>query len=401
MGIARHGSGASADLRALLSQVHPVFMLPPLVASGFGALVVGVEDPAAGAVHVVAVFAAVYTAHVKDGYVDFYVRGEDDGHPMTPDGCRLALAAATGLFGVCLVALGLLVGLGAAIVTLPTWLLGYFHAPQGDMHPVTATVGYPLGVALAIVGGGYVQAGGLAVETLAYAATFLVVLTGIKIIDDAQDYHYDRSIDKRTAVVVLGPRRAVEAAYLCIVVGLVSVLWFTVAGLYPPSAALAAVVLASVVALTVYADATLSTMVLVRGTYLFFAVLVAGVWYAPLADTPLPDIGVLGPYTYLATEAAFGVLALALLRRTSSVGKAARTVVALYPLAYVWDWYTLEVGVFAVRLRTGVDLFGIPLEEHLFMVVVPALVVAFAETVDRAPALDAAGDIKVGRDESH
>jgi lycopene cyclase domain-containing protein len=96
----------------------------------------------------------------------------------------------------------------------------------------------------------------------------------------------------------------------------------------------------------------------------------------------LPDIGaVFGPYTYLASEVAFGSLALGLLYRAAALRRAAVTVAALYPLAYAWDWYTLTIGVFAIELRTGVDVLGIPVEEHIFMVVVPALVVAFHETI--------------------
>ena len=105
----------------------------------------------------------------------------------------------------------------------------------------------------------------------------------------------------------------------------------------------------------------------------------------------LPDIGVFGPYTYLVTEVVFGSAALALLTYTGSLKRAARTVVALYPIAYVWDWYTLQVGVFEIRLRTGVDLLGIPIEEHIFMIVVPALVVGIHELVNGvATAEDAA-----------
>jgi lycopene cyclase domain-containing protein len=99
----------------------------------------------------------------------------------------------------------------------------------------------------------------------------------------------------------------------------------------------------------------------------------------------LPDIGVFGPYTYLVTEVVFGSAALALLVYTDSLKRAARTVIALYPIAYVWDWYTLRVGVFEIQLRTGVDLLGIPIEEHIFMVVVPALVVGIHELVNGAP----------------
>ena len=93
----------------------------------------------------------------------------------------------------------------------------------------------------------------------------------------------------------------------------------------------------------------------------------------------LPDIGVFGPYTYLVTEVVWGTVALALLWRADALRRAGKTIVALYPIAYVWDWYTLEVGVFAIQLRTGVDLLGIPIEEHIFMVVVPALVIGLHE----------------------
>jgi len=96
----------------------------------------------------------------------------------------------------------------------------------------------------------------------------------------------------------------------------------------------------------------------------------------------LPDIGVLGPYTYLATEVFWGALAVALLWYAGAFRPAARTLVVLYPIAYLWDWYTLEVGVFAIKLRSGVDLLGIPIEEHLFIVVVVSLVVGVHEAIN-------------------
>ena len=96
----------------------------------------------------------------------------------------------------------------------------------------------------------------------------------------------------------------------------------------------------------------------------------------------VPDIGVFGRYTYLVTEVVFGAFAYCLLSMTGGLGRAARTIVALYPLAYVWDRYTLDVGVFQINLRTGKEFLGIPVEEHLFMVVVPSLVVGFYELVN-------------------
>ncbi|MFA9424719.1 lycopene cyclase domain-containing protein [Natronorubrum sp. A-ect3] len=94
-----------------------------------------------------------------------------------------------------------------------------------------------------------------------------------------------------------------------------------------------------------------------------------------------PDISVFGRYTYLITELFWGIVAVLLLQRADALRKAAITILALYPIAYVWDRYTLAVGVFDIKLRTGIDIAGIPLEEHLFMAVVPGLVIGFHETI--------------------
>ncbi|UPV74901.1 lycopene cyclase domain-containing protein [Halorussus limi] len=96
----------------------------------------------------------------------------------------------------------------------------------------------------------------------------------------------------------------------------------------------------------------------------------------------IPDIGaVFGEYTYLVSEVVFGTVAVGLLYRADALVQALRTIAVLYPIAYLWDWYTLHIGVFAIRLRTGVNLLGIPIEEHVFMVVVPAFVLGLHETL--------------------
>ena len=381
MAFARDDTGLRADLDALASQVHPVFMLPPVAASAFGAVIAGRMALVPLLLHAAATFFAVYTAHVKDGYVDFYGRGEDDDHPLTATGCRRALVGAGVGFATAGVGLWIVVGPVAAALALPMWLLGFLHAPQFDTNPVTTTLGYPLGIATAIVGGYYAQAGAVAGDAFAFAAVFAVTLAGVKIIDDATDYDYDRSIDKRTVAVTMGRTRARRLAYALLYAGFTLVVVFAVDGLFPTAAPAAAVAFGAVAAVTTRADAELATMLLVRGAYVFLALLVASVWFQPLAGAPLPDIGILGPYTYLATEVAFGSLAFALLYRAGALRRAARTILVLYPLAFVWDWYTLTVGVFAIQLRTGVDLAGIPVEEHLFMVVVPALVLGIHETL--------------------
>ena len=385
MAIARHHSGTVPAARALASQIHPVFMLPPVAVSLAGSLLAaratGTFTPTVAALHATAIFAAVYTAHVKDGYVDFFVRSEDDDHPLSVRGCRLALIGAGILFAVALTGVYLTAGPAAAALTAPTWALGYFHAPQLDTHPITATGGYPAGIALSLLGAFVAGHGSLTPTVLGLAGVLLAVLLGIKIIDDAQDLAYDRSIDKRTVAVALGPGRAHRLAEGLLAAGLLGVTVLAAVGVFPTGSVLAVFAFGAVAAIAHRADARLATMLLVRGAYIFLALLLVALWYRPFAG-PLPvDIGVLGPYTYLATEIVFGAFALALLVRADALARAARTIAVLYPLAYVWDWYTLEVGVFAIELRTGIDLLAIPIEEHLFMIVVPALVLGIHETL--------------------
>ncbi|WP_306058314.1 UbiA family prenyltransferase [Natronococcus wangiae] len=283
MFLARHGAGAGATARAFWSQVHPVFMLPPLAASLFGALLAREVAPGVAAVHVVAMFAAVYTAHIKDGYVDFYVRDEDDDHPLTERGCRVGLALSTATFACCCLVLLALVDWTAVALTVPTWLIAYHHAPQLDTNPVTATTGYPLGIALSILGGFYAQAETIAAVPLGFAAVFLVLLSGVKVIDDATDYDYDRSIRKRTVAVAVGPDRAYAVAYGLMVAALLVVIAFAAARVFPPTAVLAALAFAAVAAVARRAPPELATMLLIRGSYVFLAVLVAAVWFEPLS----------------------------------------------------------------------------------------------------------------------
>jgi 4-hydroxybenzoate polyprenyltransferase len=287
MSLARHGAGPLAAGRALASQVHPVFMLPPVAASWFGAVLAGTEGVVSlglATLHALAAFFALYVAHVTDGYVDFYVRNEDDDHPLSAGGCKAALAGASVAFFACLVAIGLLVDPWAALLVLPGWLIAINHAPQLDTNPVGATVGYPLGIGFALVGGYYVQATALSATVLALAVVFVTILAGIKVVDDAQDFDYDRSIGKRTVAVALGRERARQVAYGLMGAGAAGVL--ALAALLPgvpPTAGLAAVAFGVVAVLARRAEPDLATKLLIRGSYVFLAVLVAAVWFRPLA----------------------------------------------------------------------------------------------------------------------
>jgi 1,4-dihydroxy-2-naphthoate octaprenyltransferase len=152
-----------------------------------------------------------------------------------------------------------------------------------DTNPVTATTGYPLGIAVALLGGFYAQSGALAPIALAFAAVFLVLLSGVKVIDDAQDFEYDRSIQKRTVAVTVGPRRARTAAFALMATALVLVVGFAALAVFPPSSVAAVVGFGAVAGVARRADAELATMLLVRGSYLFLALLLAAVWFRPLS----------------------------------------------------------------------------------------------------------------------
>ena len=167
-------------------------------------------------------------------------------------------------------------------------------------------------------------------------------------------------------------------------VGLVVSLWTGVAGLVPPSVpVVVAAGLVVTAGLTRRARPPGSTTLRYGVPAAVGAAVFAVGFLAPLGTLPLPDIGVLGRYTYLATEVVFGAVTLALLMRAGreALRSTALTVAAVYPVAYVWDWYTLTVGVFSIPLRTGLTFAGIPVEEHLFMLVVPGFVLAVRETV--------------------
>ncbi|MGM0590076.1 MAG: UbiA family prenyltransferase [Halobacteriota archaeon] len=283
MQLARHGTGPMATVRALASQVHPVFMLPPLGASAFGAVLARDFALDVALLHLGVAFCAIYTAHVKDGYVDFHGRGEDDDHPLTVVGCRVALAGATVLFFLGTVLVGLVAGVVAVALTLPGWVIGFLHAPHLDTNPATTTMGYPLGIGFALLGGYYVQAQMLTPTVVAFAAVFVVVLSGIKIVDDAQDYEYDRSIGKRTVAVALGRPRARQSAYAVMAVGLVTVVALAATPVFPPSVVVAPGAFALIAFLTRHADERLATMLLIRASYVFLAVLVVAVWFQPLS----------------------------------------------------------------------------------------------------------------------
>ncbi len=279
MALARSGRGPYAVGRAYLRKVHPVFMLPPVAAAAFGAILAGALAPLAALLHVATIFCSVYVAHLRDGYVDYYRRGEDDDTPLTPRGFRLGIHATTLAAGASLFGLFVLVDAWAVALTLPGWLIGYLHAPYLDRHPVTTSMGYPVGIGLAILGGHYVQVQVLSAEAVGLAVVFVVLLTGVKIVDDLQDHDWDREHAKRSVGVVLGIESAHRLALGLMGLAMVGVSGLAVVGVVEPASLLAVAAFSPVAYVASRHGPRVQTMLLIRGSYLFLAALIAVAWF--------------------------------------------------------------------------------------------------------------------------
>lgn len=234
------------------------------------------------AIHATAVALAVYVAHLTDGYVDYYVRGEDDRNRLTPGELRTATRLAAISFGLCLVALWLASGPLAVGVTAPLLALGYLHAPYLDTNPITTTVDYPAGIALAVVGGYVTQTETVSGIVCVIALALFVFLSGIGILLDRLDYEHDREIGKRTVPIVLGPERAERVSKWLVASASATVLSASALGVVSPIAAGVGLVPAITAFAWSRGDWTVEVAVrrLITTTYVFTALFVLAVLFA-------------------------------------------------------------------------------------------------------------------------
>ncbi|MFC4549882.1 MULTISPECIES: UbiA family prenyltransferase [Halorussus] len=267
-------SPSRRTLRGLAAYVRPAFMLPAVGMSAVGGLLAPTFEPLPAALHAAAVGLALYAAHLNDGYVDAHVRGEEEPK-LSRRGNRSAVAATTLVLLVTLGGLAATAGPASAVVTAPLWLLAAFHAPYLDVHPLTVTTDYPLGIGLVLVGGYLAQATTLSALVAAVAVVFVVLLSGVKISVDRLDYAFDRSIGKRTVPVAVGEETAAVASAAVLTFASVLVGGFVTVGVFPPAAATAAAfpALAGVAGLAVSTERAVRFQMLL--TYPFTAILVA------------------------------------------------------------------------------------------------------------------------------
>lgn len=226
MRIATAGRGTGRQLRALATQVKPRFMAPAVAASIYGGLLVGITEPIAGTLHVLATFLALYAAHVKDGLIDTYRRGEEAELPLTRGGCRLVIFAASMAFLAVTAGLWRAIGAVAALLVLPLWVLGYLHAPWLDRRLVGTSADYAFAMAIVVLGGAYVQVGTVTGAVGGIALAVLPAVAAGAVLEDIPDVESDHRIGKRTVASAHG-----ESAARLVALGLVVAAALVVAGL--------------------------------------------------------------------------------------------------------------------------------------------------------------------------
>lgn len=208
----------ASPFRVYWSQVHPVFMVAAIGATVVGALYSPVSDFLNLVIFCAGVFAALYFAHVKDSYVDYFERHEDDFSFLTKRQSYRAMALSSIVVLACAIyfyekGFWLVIPL-----ILAGFLLAFFHTPL-DLNPLGATAGYPTGLALAALGGYYVQAGILHTKIIYFAIAVWLVLNGVKIVDDVKDYDWDKKFGKIAAPVFFGKSLAKKVAAALVIAG--------------------------------------------------------------------------------------------------------------------------------------------------------------------------------------
>lgn len=229
----------SGPVKRLRLVVRPTFMLPAVGTAIAGGLLAPTIDPSVGVVHALTVGVVLSIAHLVDEYIDAHVRSEDTPS-VSEKVIKYAIAIATAVFLALTARLWLMGAHTAVVATAPLWALAVLHAPVLDQHPVTVTVDYPIGIALAFSGGYLAQTDVLTDGVLGIAAVLVVLLSGLKVSIDRLDRSFDRTIGKRTLPVLLGDRASAIVAAAVHALAAVLVAMFATMAVFP-AAALAAV----------------------------------------------------------------------------------------------------------------------------------------------------------------
>lgn len=226
----------------------------------------------------VGVFAALYFAHVKDSYVDYFVRHEDSFSHLTKKQSKIAMFVSALAVAITIIHFALVGLLLAVPLMLAGFLLAYFHTPI-DLNPIGATAGYPTGLALAAIGGYYVQAAYVPINIILFAVAVWIILVGIKIVDDIKDHDWDKGFGKISAPVFFGKKNAKKAAVIIMTLGAIMGVILSLTGVLPKFAAVSFIPIFAAAFLSLPKNDKKSLYglyVLLLGIYLFMLIQIIG-----------------------------------------------------------------------------------------------------------------------------
>jgi len=229
-------------IKGYIKETRPPVMVMAALAALFGCSMAPSFDLGLALLYISAVFFILYSAHLRDTFVDYFVRKEyekgyesrlgDSGGVLNSD--ELAMGFGVGI-GVAL-CIGLYLAWTVSWLLLPIGLIGLFFAIAYpgylDTHWWEILI-WPLGVACAFWGGYVVQTGTLALQPLILGAIVWFILIFAKIIDSHPDMEVDRKIGKETVPTLIGKERSKRLSYAGMYVGVGWGLLFSFFGVIP------------------------------------------------------------------------------------------------------------------------------------------------------------------------
>jgi len=256
--------GLRGDVNAYLKEIRPGPMILAVLSGLLGAIIactLGLMELKTTMIslYMVAVFLILYSAHLVDTYNDLFKRREyshgyksrllDSGeNPLSKGQYLWGIAVSIAIASIIGVWLILMVGWGLAVLGVVGIALALSYGSGLDKVFIAGDLAWEFGVIGSILGGYYVQAGGLHPPIIVVCIMIIPILTGAKIIDAMPDIEPDKHSGKNTIPVKIGFRNSERLAYTLIWIGWGILITGIGMGLFPTQMILGAWALAPFVA---------------------------------------------------------------------------------------------------------------------------------------------------------
>lgn len=188
------------------------------------------------------IFLALFSAHLKDTYIDYYVEKEDVTYRFGRFDSSYGLLSKKNLVNGILFSM-LIFSLLTIYLTIFRFfylifgiigmLLALTYSEKLSKNSVGACIGYPLGVSLVLVGGYYLQTSAFNPIVIIFSMILLLFLSSGKIIEDMIDMKHDKLFNKNTIPVLLGTKKNKMFGYALAYLSLIMVAIFSMLFLTP------------------------------------------------------------------------------------------------------------------------------------------------------------------------